>query len=180
MDVFFVMLMFFLVVPHYQRRMGEEVNIPEKDIKGKVNAFVQIVDPDEYLWFDSDIFENVYLRITDEQCRRLSSSELSRFLNDTRLRLDREQFSEKILQTKNLLFESVDSIYTYSLLVRCPDNMPFGDIYETLNLLKGENDDTGENRKPENLSFYLLGGEIDDLYFNAFIENGICYLDIDF
>jgi hypothetical protein len=180
MDVFFVMLMFFLVVPHYQRRLGEEVNIPEKDIKGKVNAFVQIVGPDEYLWFDSDIFENIYLQITGDQCRQLNPSEIDRLLNNSEVRLDRNRFFDKLSYTKNFLFENMDSIYTYSLLVRCPDNMPFGDIYATLNLLKGDNDDDGENEKPENLSFYLLGGEIDDLYFNAFIENGICYLDIDF
>ncbi len=166
MDVFFILLIFYLFVEQFQP-MAAFVEVPQKTGTGQVNAVVQILDEGRYVWIDSTCLKSF---AAGE--RRLSDERRTEFLNG--LSEDMGQFRADLARLDSTLKE--EKLSSYSVLLRCPGALP----YATVSNMVQEVDEVELKQNQYQLQLAVLGGDPSSLTISQGITEGRTYVLLDF
>ena len=166
MDVFFILLIFYLFVEQFQP-MAAFVDVPKKSGLGQVNAVVQILDEGRYVWIDSTCLESFG---TGEI--NLTSERQTEFLHD--LSKERGRFRADLLTLDSTLKEQ--KLTSYAVLLRCPGNLPYAVVSEMVQTA----DEVELRQNQYQLHLSVLGGEPSTLSISQGITEGRTYVLLKF
>ena len=166
MDVFFILLIFYLFVEQYQP-MAAFVDVPKKSGTGQVNAVVQILDEDRYVWIDSTCLNSF---ANNEHS--LSEARRTEFLDGLSKNMD--EFRADLMVLDSTLREQ--QLTSYSVLLRCPGNLPYAVVSSMVQTLDG----VELNQNHYQLQLTVLGGASSSLSISQGITEGRTYVLLDF
>jgi len=166
MDVFFILLIFYLFVEQFQP-MAAFVDVPERTGMGQVNAVIQILDEGHYAWIDSTSLNHF---AAGE--RQLSEERRTEFLDG--LSKDMGGFRADLVTLDSTL--KAQQLTSYSVLLRCPGSLPYAvvsDLVETI-------DEVELDQSRYQLQLAVLGGEPSSLAISQGITEGRTFIELAF
>jgi len=166
MDVFFILLIFYLFVEQFQP-MAAFVDVPKKTGIGQVNAVVQVLDENRYVWIDSTCLNSF---AAGE--RSLTPERKADFLNG--LSKEMTDFRSDLLTLDSTL--KAQQLTSYSLLLRCPGQLPYAVVSNMVERI----DEVELAQSQYQLQLSVLGGETASLEISQGITEGRTYVLLDF